>query len=170
MIWATVSSQSCFCWLYRASPSLAVWIIRNCEKFLKRWKYQITYLSTKIPVKKSRSNRTGHGTIGWFKIREGVPQTCVLSPCLFNLYEKYIMQYGIIYKWQAGIKIVGPNINNLRYAADTTLMAEIKEKLKIFLMRVKEESEKSGLKLYIKILRSCHPGPSLHAKWTGEKV
>ena len=86
--------------------------------------------------------RTGHGTIDWLQIRKGVCQGCLLSPCLFNLNAEYIMWNAGLDEAQAGIKIAGRNINNLRYADDTTLMAEIEEELKSLLMKVKEESEK----------------------------
>ena len=92
--------------------------------------------------------RTGHGTTDWFQIGKGVGQGCILSPCLFNLYAEYIMRNAGLEETQAGIKIAGRNINNLRYADDTTLMAE-SEELKSLLMKVKEESEKVGLKLNI---------------------
>ena len=92
--------------------------------------------------------RTGHGTKNWFQIRKGVHQHCILSPCLFNLYAEYILRNAGLDDAQAGIKIAGRNINNLRYEDDTTLMAESKE-LKSLLINVKEESEKSGLKLNI---------------------
>ena len=91
--------------------------------------------------------RTGHGTTDWFQIRKGVCQGCILSPCLFNLYAEYIIQNARLYEAQAGIKIARRNINNLRYADDATLMAESEEELKSLLMKVKEESEKVGLKL-----------------------
>ena len=91
---------------------------------------------------------TGHGTTGWFQIREGVHQGCILSPCLFNLKAEYIMQNARLDEAQAGIKVARRNINNLRYADDTTLMAECEE-LKSLLMKVKEESEKVGLKLNV---------------------
>ena len=93
--------------------------------------------------------RTGHGTTDWFQIGKGVFQGCILSPCLFHLYAEYIMQNAGLDKSQAGIKIARRNINNFRYADDTTLMAESEEELKSLLMKVKEESEKSRLKLYI---------------------
>ena len=93
--------------------------------------------------------RTGHGTIDWFHIGKGVHQGCKLSSCLFNLYAEYIMRNAGLEKAQAGIRIGGRNINNLRYADDTTLMAESEEELKSLLMKVKEESEKVGLKLNI---------------------
>ena len=97
------------------------------------------------PVCRSRSNRNGHGTTDWFQIGKGVHQGCILSPCLFNLDAEHIMQNDTLDEAQAGIKIAGRNINNLRYADDTTLMAESEEELKSFLMKVKEESEKVGL-------------------------
>ena len=90
--------------------------------------------------------RTGHGTTDWFQIGKGARQGCILSPCLFNLYAEYIMRNAGLEETQAGIKIAGRNVNNLRYADDTTLMAESEEELKSFLMKVKVESEKSGLK------------------------
>ena len=86
--------------------------------------------------------RTGHRTTHWYQIGKGVCQVCILSPCLFNLYAEYIMRNAGLKKAQAGIKIAGRNINNLRYADDTTLMAESEEELKSLLMKVKEESEK----------------------------
>ena len=93
--------------------------------------------------------RTGHGTTDWFQIGKGVRQGCILSPCLFNFYAEYIMRNARLDKAQAGIKTAGRNINNLRYADDTTLMAESEEELKSLLMKVKEESEKVGLNLKI---------------------
>ena len=90
--------------------------------------------------------RTEHGTTDWFQIGKRVRQGCILSPCLFNLYAEYIMRNAGLDEAQAGIKIAGRNINNLRYADDTTLTAETKEELKSLLMKVKEESEKVGLK------------------------
>ena len=91
--------------------------------------------------------RTGHGTTDWIQIGKGVCQGCILSPCLFNLYAEYIMRNAGLDKAQAGIKIAGRDISNLRYADDTTLMEESEEELKSFLMKVREESEKVGLKL-----------------------
>ena len=93
--------------------------------------------------------RTGHGTTDWFQIGKGVCQGCILSSCLFNLYGEYIMRNAGLEETQAGIKIAGRNSNNLRYADDTTLMAESEEELKSLLMKVKEESENVGLKLNI---------------------
>ena len=110
--------------------------------------------------------KTGHGTTDWFQIGKGVRQGCILSPCLFNLYAEYILRNAGLEEAQAGIKIARRNINNLRYADDTTLMAESEEELKRLLMKVKEESEKVGLKLKAQFrkLRSWHPVPSLHGK------
>ena len=108
--------------------------------------------------------RTGHRTRDWFQIGKGVCQGCILSPCLFNVYAEYIMQNAGLDEAQAGIKIARRNINNLRYTDDTTLMVESEEELKSLLMKVKEESEKAGLKLNIQKLRSWHLVPSLHGK------
>ena len=93
--------------------------------------------------------RTGHGTTDWFQIAKGVRQGCILSLCLFNFYAEYVMRSAGLEEAQAGIKIAGRKINNLRYADDTTLMAESEEELESLLMKVKEESEKVGLKLNI---------------------
>ena len=93
--------------------------------------------------------RSGHGTTDWFQIGKGVPQGCILSPCLFNLYAEYIIRNAGLDEAQAGIKIAGRNINNLRYADDTMLTAKSEEELKSHLVKVKEESEKVGLKLNI---------------------
>ena len=99
--------------------------------------------------------RTLYGATDWFTIEKGVRQGCLLSPCLFNLYAEHIVRNARLDELQAGIKIGGRNINNLRYADDTTLMLESEEKLKSLLMRVKEESERASLRLNIKKLRSC---------------
>ena len=98
--------------------------------------------------------RTGHGTTNWFQIGKRIHKGCILSPCLFNLYAEYIMRKAGLDEAQAGIKISERNINNLRYADDTTLKAESEEELKSLLMKVKVESEKVGLKLNIRKLRS----------------
>ena len=103
--------------------------------------------------------RTLYGTTGWFKIEKGIRQDCLLSPCLFNLYAGHIMRNAGFGKLQAGIKIGGRNINNLRYVGDTNLMAESKEEPKSLLMRVKEENEKAGLKLNIKQTKIMASGP-----------
>ena len=101
---------------------------------------------------------TGHGT-DWFQVGKGVRQGCILSPCLFNLYAEYIMRNTGLEEAEAGIKIAGRNINNLRYADDTTLMAESEEELKSLLMKVKEESDKVGLKLNIQKTKIMASGP-----------
>ena len=98
-----------------------------------------------------------HGTTDWFQIGKGICQGCILSLCLFNLYVEYITRNARLDEVQAGIKIARRNINNLRYADDTTFMAESEEELKSLLMTVKEESEKAGLKLNIQKPRSWHP-------------
>ena len=103
--------------------------------------------------------RTGHGTTDWFKIGKGVCQGCILSPCLFNFYAEYIMRNAGLEEAQARIKISGRNINNLRYADDTTLMAESEEELKSLLMKMKEESEKVGLKLNIQKMKIMASDP-----------
>ena len=105
-----------------------------------------------------------HGTTDWFQIGKGVHQGYILSPCLFNFYAEYIMRNAGVHEAQAGIKIARRNINNLRYADDTTLMAESEEELKSLLMKVKEESEKVGLKFNIQKTKIRHPVPSLHGK------
>ena len=102
---------------------------------------------------------TRHGTTDWFQIGKGIHQGCILSPCLFNLYAEYIIRNAGLDEAQAGIKITGGNINNLRYADDTTLMAESKEELKSLLMKVKEKSEKAALKLNIQKTKIMASGP-----------
>ena len=113
---------------------------------------------------------TGHGTTDWFQIGKGVYQGCILSPCLFNFYAEYIMRNAGLEKTQAGIKIAGRNINNLRYADDTTLMAESEEELKSLLMKVKVESEKIGLKLNIQKTKIMASGPITSWEIDGETV
>ena len=114
--------------------------------------------------------RTAHGTTNWFQIGKGVRQGCILSPCLFNLYSEYIMRNAVLDEAQAGIKIARRNINNLRYADNTTLMAESKEELKSLLMKVKEESEKGGLKLNIQKTKIMLSGPITSWEIDGETV
>ena len=114
--------------------------------------------------------RTGHGTTDWFQIRKGVCQDCMLSPCLFNIYAEYIMRNAGLKEAQAGIKIAGRNINNLKYADDTTLMAEIEEELKSLLMKIKEDSEKVGLKLNIYKDKIMAPGSITSWQIDGETV
>ena len=114
--------------------------------------------------------RTGHGTADWFQIGKGALQGFILSPCLFNLYTEYIMRKTGLDEAQAGIKIAGRNINNLRYADDTTLMAESEEELKSLLMKVKEESEKVGIKLNIQKTKIMASGPITSWQTDGETV
>ena len=114
--------------------------------------------------------RTGYGTTDWFQTGKGVCQGCILSPCLFNLYAEYIMRNARLEETQAGIKIAGRNINNLRYADDTTLVAESKEDLKSLLMKMKEESEKIGLKFNIQKTKIMASGPITSWQIDGETV
>ena len=114
--------------------------------------------------------RTGYGTTDWFQIGKGVRQGYILSPCLFNLYAEYIMRNAGLEETQAGIKIAGRNVNNLRYADDTTLMAKSEEELKSLLMKVKEESEKVGLKLSIQKTKIMASGPITSWQIDGETV
>ena len=114
--------------------------------------------------------RTGHGTTDWFQIGKGACQGCILSPCLFNLYAGYIIRNSGLEEVQAGIKIARRNINNLRYADDTTLMAESEEELKSLLMKVKEESEKVGLKLNIQKTKIMASGPITSWEIDGETM
>ena len=114
--------------------------------------------------------RTGHGTTEWFQIRKGVCQDCILSPCLVNLYAEYIMRNAGLEEAQAGIKIAGRNINNLRYADDTILLAESEEELKSLLMKMKEESGKVGLKLSIQRTKIMASGPISSWQIDGETV
>src|SRR5574337_323796 len=129
---------------------LIVWITRNW-KILKEMgiPYHLSCLLRNLYAGQEATVRTGHGTTDWFQIGKGVHQGCILSSCLFNFYAEYIMRNAGLDEAQAGIKIAGRNINNLRYADDTTLMAESEEELKSLWMKVKEESEKVGLKLSI---------------------
>ena len=114
--------------------------------------------------------RTGHGTTEWFQIGKGVRQACILSPCLFNLYAEYIMRNAGLEEAQAGIRIARRNINNLRYADDTTLMAESEEELKSLLMQVKEEREKVGLKPNIQKTKIMASGPITSWQIDGETM
>ena len=126
----------------------------DCVDHNKLWKIlqemeipdHLTCLLRNLYAGQEAAVRTGLGTTDWFQIGKGVCQGCILSPCLFNLYAEYIMRIAGLEEAQAGIKISGRNFNNLRYADDTTLMAESEEELKNLLMKVKEESEKSWLK------------------------
>ena len=114
--------------------------------------------------------RTAHGTTDWFQIGKGVHQGCILSPCLFNLCAEYIMRNARMDEARAGIKIAGRNIHNLRYADDTTLTEESEEELKSLLMKVKEESEKFGLKLNIQKTKIMASGPITSWEIDGETV
>ena len=135
-----------------------MWITTNCGKFLKTWEYQTTWsVSWEICMQvKKQQNWTWNNRLD--PNGEGVHQSCILSPCLFNLYAECIMRNARLGETQARIKIAGRNINNLRYADDNTLMAESKEELKS-LLRVKEESEKFGLKLNIQKTKIMPSGP-----------
>ena len=136
----------------------------DCMDHCKLWKifkemgipHHLTCLLRNLYAGQEATVRTGHGATDWFQIGKGVRQGYILSPCLFNLYAEYIMRNAGLDEAQAGIKIAGRNINNLRYADDITLMAESEEELKSLMMKVKEESEKAGLKLNIQKLRSWH--------------
>ena len=130
----------------------------------------LTCLLRNLYVGQEATVRTGHETTDWFQIRKGVHQGCILSPCLFNFYAEYIMRNAGLDEAQAGIKIAGRNINNLSYADDTTLMAKSEEELKNFLMKVKEESEKAGLKLNIQKTKIIASGPIISWQIDGETM
>ena len=119
----------------------------------------LTHLLRNLYAGQEATVRTGHGTTDWFQIGEGVRQGCILSPCLFTLNALYIMRNAGRKEAQAGIKMAGRNINNLRYADDTTLMAESEEELKSLLMKVKEESEEVGIKFNIQETKIMASGP-----------
>ena len=137
-----------------------VWITINW-KILKEMGIpdQLTCLLRNLYAGQEATVRTGHGTTDWFQIGKGVHQGCILSPCLFNFYAEYSMRNAGLDEAQAGIKIARKNINNLRYADDTTLMAESEEELKSLLVKVKEESKKTGLKLNIQKTKIMVDGP-----------
>ena len=139
---------------------LTVWITINW-KILKEMGIpdHLTCLLRNLYAGQEPTVRTGHGRIDWFQIEKGVCQGCILSSWLFNFYAEYIIRKAGLDEAQAGIKIAGRNINNLRYADDTTLMAESEEELKSLLMKVKEESEKVGLKLNIQKTKIMASGP-----------
>ena len=130
----------------------------------------LTCLLRNLYAGRETTVRTGHGTTDWFQIGKGVHQGCILSPCLFSLYAEYIMRNAGLEEAQAGIKIARRNINNLRYADDTTLMAESEEELKSLLMKVKEESEKVYLKFNIQKTKVTASGPISSCQIDGEKV
>ena len=148
-----------------------VWITTN-------WKIRqemgiaddLTCLLTNLYAGQEATVRTRHGKTDWFQIRKRVHQGCILSPCLFNSYAEYIMRNAGLKEGQAGIKIAGRNLNNLRYADDTTLMAKSKEELKSFLMKMKEEGEKVGLKLNIQKTKIMVSGPITSWQIDGETM
>uniref|UniRef100_A0A8B9X2J6 Reverse transcriptase domain-containing protein n=1 Tax=Bos mutus grunniens TaxID=30521 RepID=A0A8B9X2J6_BOSMU len=150
----------------------------DCVDHNKLWKIlkemgipdHLTCLLRNLYAGQEATVRTGHGTTDWFQIRKGVHQGCILSPCLFNFYAEYIMRNAGLEEAQAGIKIARRNINNLRYADDTTLMAESEEELKSLLMKVKEESGKVGLKLNIQKTKIMASRPITSWEIDGETV
>ena len=130
----------------------------------------LTCLLRNLYAGQEATDRTGHGTTDWFQYGKGVHKGCILSPWLFNLYAEYIMRKAGLEEAQAGIKISGRNINNLRYADVTTLMAESEEELKSLLRKVKEESEKVGLKFNIQKTKIMASGPITSREIDGETV
>ena len=150
---------------------LMVWITINW-KILKEMGIpdHLTCLLRNLYAGQKATVRTGHGTTDWFQIGKGVRQGCILSPRLFNFYAEYIMRNAGLEESQAGIKIAGRNINHLQYADDTTLMAESEEELKSLLMKVKEESEKAGLKLNIQKTKIMASSPITSWEIDGETV
>ena len=130
----------------------------------------LTFLLRNLYAGQEATVRTGHGRTDWFQIGKGVHQGCILSPCLFNFYAEYIMRNAGLEEAQAGIKIARQNISNLRYADDTTLMAESEEELKNFLMKVKEDCEKVGIKLNIQKTKIMASGPITSWQIDGETV
>ena len=140
---------------------------KDCVDHNKLWKIlkemgipdHLTCLLRNLYAGQKATVRSGRGTTDWFQIGKGVCQGCILLPCLFNLYAEYIMRNAGLEEAQAGIKIAGRNINNLRYADDTTLMAESEEELKSLLMKVKEASKNLGLKLNIQKTKIMASGP-----------
>ena len=129
----------------------------------------LTCLLKNLYASQEATVRTGHGT-DWFQIEKGIYQSCILSPCLFNLHAEYIMTNAGLEEAQAGIKIAGRNINNLLYADDTTLMAESEEERKSLLMKVKKESEKVGLRLNIQKTKFMTSGPITLWQLDGETM
>ena len=150
----------------------------DCVDHNKLWKLlkemgipdHLTCLLRNLYAGQEATVRTGHGTTAWFQMGKGVRQGCILSPCLFDLYAEYIMRNSGLEEAQAGIKIARRNINNLRYADDTTLMAESEEELKSLLMKVKEESEKVGFKLNIQKSKIMASSPITSWEIDGETV
>ena len=150
---------------------LTVWITTNW-KILKEVKIpdRLTCLQGNLYAGLKTTIRTGHGTTDCFQIGKGVYQGCILSPCLFNFYAEYIIRNAGLEETQAGIKIAGRNINHLRYADDTTHMAESEEELKSLLRKVKEESEKVGLKLNMQKMKIMASSPITSWEIDGETV
>ena len=150
---------------------LTVWITINW-KILKEMGIpdHLTFLLRNLYAGQEATVRTGHGTTDWFQIGKGVHQGYILSPCLFNLYAKYIMQNAGLNESQATIKIARRNINNLRYSEDITLMEESEEELNNILMRVKEENEKAGLKLSIQKVKIRASSSITSRQIEGKKV
>ena len=148
----------------------------DCVDHNKLWKIleemgipdHLTYLLENLYVDQEATVRTGHGT-DWFQIGKGVHQGCILSPCLFSLYAEYIMQNARLDEAQAGIKTARRNISNFRYADDTTFMAESEAELKSLLTKVKDESEKVGLKLNIQKTKNMASGPITSWQIDGEQ-
>ena len=162
--------KSTFALLTMPKP-LAVWITTNCGKFFEMGILDhLTYLLRNLYAGQEATVRTGHGTTDWFQIGKEVRKGCISSPCLFNLYAECIMKNAGLEEAQARMKIAGRNINNFRYADDTTLMAESEEELKRLLMKVKEESEKVGLKLNIQKTKIMASGPITSWQTDGETV
>ena len=151
---------------------------KPCVDHHKLWKIlkemgipeHLTCLLRNLYAGQEATVRPGHGTTDWFQIGKGIRQSCILSPCLFNFYAEYIMRNAGLEETQAGIKIAARNINDLRYADDTTLMAESEKELKSLLMKVKEESEKVGLKLNIQKTKIMGSGPITSWEIDGETV
>ena len=130
----------------------------------------LTCLLRNLYASQRATVRTGHGTTHWFQIEKGIYQGCILSPCLFNFYAEYIIRNAGLEEVQVGIKIAGRNINHLRYADDTTLMAESEKELKSLLVKLKDESEKVGLKLNIQKTKIMASGPITSWEIDGETV
>ena len=150
----------------------------DCVNHKKLWKIlkemgipdHLTCLLKNLYAGQEATVRTGHRTTDWFQIGKGVRQSCILSPCLFNLYAEYIMRNAGLEEAKPGIKIAGRNINKLRYTDDTTLMAESEEELKSLLMKVKEESEKVGLNLNIQKMKIMASDPITSWQIDGETM
>ena len=150
---------------------MPVWITTNCGKFLEmRIPDHLTCPLRNLYAGQEATVRTGCATTDWFQIGKEVYRDCILSPCLFNLSAEYIIQNAELGEAQAGIKIARRNINNLRYADDTTLMAESEEELKSLLMKVKEESKKADLRLNIQKTKIMASGPIISWQLDGETM